>query len=191
VHEIKHDGYRLLVRRTPAGVWIATRRGFDRTDRYPLIVDAAKRLRATSFVLDGEGVILRQDGVSDFDRLRSRRHDNEVQLLGFEGIPGLVEDQRTGRATSLPRWPERLDPAEILPSGGDRADDGAGRRRACTRRGSAVSTHSTGAEEDRGLPEIAAPGVDYRRRFQLTCRRRTPIFWPVPPEASAAEPACA
>jgi len=76
VHEIKHDGYRLLVRRTPAGVWIATRRGFDRTDRYPLIVDAAKRLRATSFVLDGEGVILRQDGVSDFDRLRSRRHDN-------------------------------------------------------------------------------------------------------------------
>src|SRR5262249_46452905 len=31
-----------------------------------------------------EGVILRPDGVSDFDRLNSRRHDNEVQLLGFD-----------------------------------------------------------------------------------------------------------
>ena len=31
------------------------------------------QLSATSFVLDGEGVILRPDGVSDFDRLHSRR----------------------------------------------------------------------------------------------------------------------
>jgi ATP-dependent DNA ligase len=35
-------------------------------------------------VLDGEGVILRQDGVADFDRLHARRHDGEVQLLGFD-----------------------------------------------------------------------------------------------------------
>jgi ATP-dependent DNA ligase len=39
--------------------------------RYPLIVAAAERLSATSFVLDGEGVILKADGLSDFDRLRS------------------------------------------------------------------------------------------------------------------------
>jgi bifunctional non-homologous end joining protein LigD len=84
IHEIKHDGYRLMIRRTPDGVRIRTRRGFDWTDRYPLIVEAARRLHATSFVLDGEGVILRPDGVSDFDRLHSRRHDREVQLLGFD-----------------------------------------------------------------------------------------------------------
>lgn len=35
-------------------------------------------------VLDGEGVILRQDGVADFDRPHSRRQDVEVQLLGFD-----------------------------------------------------------------------------------------------------------
>jgi ATP-dependent DNA ligase len=35
-------------------------------------------------VIDGEGVILGQDGVSDFDRLHSRGHDGEVQLLGFD-----------------------------------------------------------------------------------------------------------
>jgi bifunctional non-homologous end joining protein LigD len=84
VHEIKHDGYRLMVRRTPEGVRIRTRRGFDWTARYPQIVDAASRLRATSFVIDGEGVILGTNGVSDFDRLHSRQHDREVQVLSFD-----------------------------------------------------------------------------------------------------------
>jgi bifunctional non-homologous end joining protein LigD len=62
LHEIRHDGFRLMVRRTPDGIRIKTRRGFNWTDRFPLIVEAAERLRATTFVLDGEGVILRQDG---------------------------------------------------------------------------------------------------------------------------------
>jgi ATP-dependent DNA ligase len=84
LHEIKHDGYRLMVRRTAEGVRIKTRRGYDWTDRYPLIVEAAERLRTASVVLDGEGVILRPDGVADFDRLHSRRHDGKVQLLGFD-----------------------------------------------------------------------------------------------------------
>jgi ATP-dependent DNA ligase len=47
-----------------------------------MITAAAERL-CHLFVLDGEGVILRPDGV----RLRpahSRRHDGEVQLLGFD-----------------------------------------------------------------------------------------------------------
>ena len=56
---------------------IRTRRGYDWTERFPLIVEAASRLRATSFVLNGEGVILRRD-VSDFDALHDRRRDCEV-----------------------------------------------------------------------------------------------------------------
>jgi len=35
LQEIKHDGYRLMVRRTQQGVRIKTRRGFDWTDRFP------------------------------------------------------------------------------------------------------------------------------------------------------------
>jgi bifunctional non-homologous end joining protein LigD len=65
VHEIKHDGYRLMLRRTAQGVRIKTRRGFDWTNRFPLIAEAAERLRASSFVLDGNGVILRRDGVNE------------------------------------------------------------------------------------------------------------------------------
>ncbi len=82
VHEIKHDGYRLMVRRTDSGVRIRTRNGHDWTDRFSLIVEAASKLRATSFVMDGEGVILDPDGYSNFDRLHSRY--GEVQLLGFD-----------------------------------------------------------------------------------------------------------
>jgi bifunctional non-homologous end joining protein LigD len=93
-HEIKHDGYRLMVRRTTSGVRIRTRRGYDWTARYPLIVEAAQRLRATSFVLDGEGVILRPDGVSDFDALHDRRRDGEVQLLAFDLLELDGEDLR-------------------------------------------------------------------------------------------------
>ena len=41
LHEIKHDGYRLMVRRQGARVRLFTRRGFDWTHRYPAIVEAA------------------------------------------------------------------------------------------------------------------------------------------------------
>jgi bifunctional non-homologous end joining protein LigD len=43
-------------------VWLLTRNGHDWTDRYPLIREAALRHRATSFVLDGEAVLLGVDG---------------------------------------------------------------------------------------------------------------------------------
>jgi ATP-dependent DNA ligase len=56
VHEIKHDGYRLIVRRSGDRVWLFTRRGYDWSDRYPRIVEAAKRLKG-SFVIDGETVV--------------------------------------------------------------------------------------------------------------------------------------
>jgi bifunctional non-homologous end joining protein LigD len=37
VHEIKHDGYRLIVRREGPVVRLFTRRGYDWSDRYPAI----------------------------------------------------------------------------------------------------------------------------------------------------------
>jgi bifunctional non-homologous end joining protein LigD len=43
VHEIKHDGYRLMVRRDPVGIRLLTRSGYDWSPRYPLIVEAVNR----------------------------------------------------------------------------------------------------------------------------------------------------
>jgi bifunctional non-homologous end joining protein LigD len=69
VHEIKHDGYRLIVRRDGETVRLFTRRGYDWTDRYPAIAGAAAKLRARSFTLDGEAVICGADGVAVFGAL--------------------------------------------------------------------------------------------------------------------------
>src|SRR5215472_7895471 len=40
IHDIKHDGYRLIARRDGDRVRLFTRRGYDWADRYPLIREA-------------------------------------------------------------------------------------------------------------------------------------------------------
>jgi ATP-dependent DNA ligase len=52
LHEIKHDGFRMMVRRDAAGVRL-TRNGIDWTTRFPLIAEAAAALRVKSFLVDG------------------------------------------------------------------------------------------------------------------------------------------
>jgi ATP-dependent DNA ligase len=42
IHEIKHDGYRLMARRDPVGVRLITKNGHDWSARYPRIVEAVK-----------------------------------------------------------------------------------------------------------------------------------------------------
>ena len=116
LHEIKHDGYRLIIQREGKRVRLFTRNGHDWTDRYPLIVEAALRNRQTSFVIDGEAVLLGVDGISDFNGLHSRKHDDEVQLYAFDILALDGEDLRklplhlrkTNLARLLARRPEGI-----------------------------------------------------------------------------------
>lgn len=94
IHEIKHDGYRLMVRKDGQGVRIFTRRGYDWSDRYPLIAAGAARLEAVSFTIDGEGVVCRPDGVADFAMLQSRQHDRAAFLYAFDLLELDGEDLR-------------------------------------------------------------------------------------------------
>jgi bifunctional non-homologous end joining protein LigD len=71
LHEIKHDGYRLVARRDPAGIRLITRGGHDWSDRYPAIVAAVNALKVVSCIIDGEVVVAREDAVSCFHSLRS------------------------------------------------------------------------------------------------------------------------
>jgi bifunctional non-homologous end joining protein LigD len=64
VHEVKHDGYRLIVRRDGPTVRLFTRRGYDWTGRYPAIASAAAKLKARSFTMDGEAVVAGADGIA-------------------------------------------------------------------------------------------------------------------------------
>jgi bifunctional non-homologous end joining protein LigD len=52
LHEIKHDGVRLLARRKGERIRLFTRRGYDWTDRYPRIVHAMEGLKVQSAFLD-------------------------------------------------------------------------------------------------------------------------------------------
>jgi hypothetical protein len=72
IHEIKHDGYRLIIQRDGRRVRLFTRNGHDWSDRFPLITEAALRNRNSSFVIDGEAVLLGVDGRSDFNGLHSQ-----------------------------------------------------------------------------------------------------------------------
>ena len=74
IHEIKHDGYSMIVCRGGAGLRLFTRRGYDWTDRFPAIRDAAEGVRARSFLIDGEAVCCDQHGVAVFQMLRQRRN---------------------------------------------------------------------------------------------------------------------
>ncbi len=57
VHESKHDGYRMIVRRNGPIVRIYSRNAYDWTARSPTIAAAAERIMAKSFTIDGEGVV--------------------------------------------------------------------------------------------------------------------------------------
>jgi bifunctional non-homologous end joining protein LigD len=94
VHEIKHDGYRIMARRIEDRVKLYTRRGFNWADRYPQIVDSLRALRVRSVMMDGEAVWCGRDGRSDFDRLHSRAHDGAVILFAFDLIELNGEDLR-------------------------------------------------------------------------------------------------
>jgi ATP-dependent DNA ligase len=75
-----HRIYRLRVERDGDRVRLITRGGYDWSKRYPWIVESALKNRYKQFVIDGEAVVLGVDGVSDFDALYSRQHDEQVQL---------------------------------------------------------------------------------------------------------------
>jgi bifunctional non-homologous end joining protein LigD len=94
IHEIKHDGYRLIARKRDGRVRLFTRRGFDWTDRYPRISAAVAALRTASVTIDGEAVWCDDDGLAIFDKLHSRGHDAEVFLYAFDLLEFDGEDWR-------------------------------------------------------------------------------------------------
>jgi ATP-dependent DNA ligase len=86
LHEIKHDGFRIIGRKSGDRAKLYSRPGNDLTDRFPLIVEALAQLRSRSCIIDGEAVACGEDGIASFDRIRYRRHDADVFLYAFDLI---------------------------------------------------------------------------------------------------------
>ncbi len=64
IHEIKHDGFRIMARRDAAGVRLISRNGHDFTHRFPLAAAAAATLPGPSFLLDGEAIVTNERGLA-------------------------------------------------------------------------------------------------------------------------------
>ena len=86
LHEIKHDGFRVVARKDGGRVRLYSRPGNDLTYRFTLVVESLARLRSRSCIIDGEAVCCDDDGMASFDRIRYRRHDASVFLYAFDLI---------------------------------------------------------------------------------------------------------
>jgi bifunctional non-homologous end joining protein LigD len=94
IHEIKHDGFRILARRDGAGVRLFTRNGHDFTPRFPLAAAAVAALPAHSFLIDGEVIVTDDKGLAVFELIRRKRNGGDAVLIAFDLIELEGEDLR-------------------------------------------------------------------------------------------------
>ena len=100
LHEIKHDGFRIIARKDGDRVRLYSRPGNDMTRRFPLIAEALTGLRSRSCIIDGEAVACDDNGLASFERIRYRQHDGDVFLYAFDLIELNGDDLRHARCKS-------------------------------------------------------------------------------------------
>jgi bifunctional non-homologous end joining protein LigD len=84
LHEIKFDGYRALARLDTGRVKLLTRRGNDWTEKFQSVADALKELEVNQALLDGEIVILKENGASSFEALQQALSaGNDAEMLYY------------------------------------------------------------------------------------------------------------
>src|SRR6516164_7548677 len=84
LHEIKHDGFRILARLDTAGVRLITRAGNDFSSRFPFIAVAVAKLPVRSCLIDGEAVVCDESGLPVFDLIRGYGSKASAVLCAFD-----------------------------------------------------------------------------------------------------------
>jgi len=108
IHEIKHDGFRILAHRQGRAIRLLSRNGHDLASRFPLIVEAVRSLPVQSCVIDGEAIVTDDKGLAVFDLLRERRHHVGAELCAFDMIELDGEDLRRTRIQERKRTLTKL-----------------------------------------------------------------------------------
>jgi hypothetical protein len=88
LHEIKHNGFRIVARKEGERIKIWSRRGADFTDRFSRIADAVRGLPVDEALIDGEAVVLRDDGRSDFGVLMTKSGGVQENLRFPQAVRG-------------------------------------------------------------------------------------------------------
>ncbi|HEY1630050.1 MAG TPA: DNA ligase D [Rhizomicrobium sp.] len=108
-HEVKFDGYRVLIRVAGGKAVVRTRKGLDWSARFPEIAKEAQKF--PDCMLDGEIVAMDEHGVSDFAALQAALSDQKTAGLVFfvfdllflegEDLRDLPLSQRKARLEAL------------------------------------------------------------------------------------------
>ena len=115
IHEIEHDGFRILAKQNAARVHLFTRKGYDLSVRFPLATTTVAALPARSCLIDGEAIARDQNGLAVFEMIRWRRHDQDVVLCAFDLLElngqdlrkAPIEERKRTMAKSLRRCADR------------------------------------------------------------------------------------
>jgi bifunctional non-homologous end joining protein LigD len=83
LHELKLDGYRIQVRKDGARVRLLTRTGLDWTHRMRPIAQQLKDISAESAILDGEVVVLNENGTTSFSDLQAAFQEGARKPLTY------------------------------------------------------------------------------------------------------------
>src|SRR5829696_634381 len=86
IEEIKHDGFRTLLRMDRGQARAFTRSGLDWSDKYQRVIEACRKLRCRSALIDGEIIVQDEKGVSDFAALRAAidREPHRLVMFAFD-----------------------------------------------------------------------------------------------------------
>jgi bifunctional non-homologous end joining protein LigD len=120
LHEIKHFGHRLIVRRDGDGTRLFTERGEDWTGFFPRVVEAVGHIPARSCIMDGELVRCDDQGKPTTGPLREGASEKGaafyafdlIEVNGFDLRRDPIEDRKRVLAHLLRRPPDgiRLNP---------------------------------------------------------------------------------
>ena len=83
LHEIKYDGYRTIAQVEAGKVKLITRTGIDWTDRYGVLAAAFDKLPCKQAILDGEIVVVDENGISHFADLQQALSDHASDRLTY------------------------------------------------------------------------------------------------------------
>ena len=88
LHEVKFDGYRVLLWRSAERVRISSRGDQDWTAKLPATAAAARALECRSCIIDGELITMDAVGVSSFGKLQQRfgesAAETQLQVMVFD-----------------------------------------------------------------------------------------------------------
>lgn len=120
-HEIKYDGYRLVATLQDGKVTLHTRNGHDWTHRFRGIADALAKVPAKTAIIDGEAVVLDEQGRSDFQALQAMLKEKQratpvfyaFDLLHLDG-EDLRDEPLADRTRALEKLLRKNKPRDVV-----------------------------------------------------------------------------